>query len=323
MRLDGRILEERKAFLVARGTAWDLQTNTAYAAEVRRRITNREHARYSQDMIGMTANAAISIAIRNAVFSVVPRAYVEKLWRECKARVAGDQRTVADRAQKAIRHFAGMGVSADRVYAALGLADGAELTGDHVGTLQGYATSIREGTARIDDVFPPFGGGGADDVAMPQRRAPAPAADAPRALPPPDAAPDPVLAAARRPDQQPAAAPRADDPPPDMRAVGDAELVNRPAAPAAQPAPPQPPRQPSVFDGAEPAAPTGSPPHDPKTGEVLVSEQQRLEILGAAAKRGKTNVDVNAWLYSNHGIPTTAEIPESMYAEVIHWARNG
>ncbi|MFN8826683.1 MAG: hypothetical protein ACK501_17070, partial [Planctomycetota bacterium] len=40
-----------------------------------RRITGKNGRRYSSDMIGVTGNAACSIALRNAVFRGIPRAF--------------------------------------------------------------------------------------------------------------------------------------------------------------------------------------------------------------------------------------------------------
>ena len=71
-----RIGREEQAYVIAQGFAFDLQTNTRCTFEVRRRITTREGRRYSEDLIQQTVNAAQSIALRNAIFRVIPRALV-------------------------------------------------------------------------------------------------------------------------------------------------------------------------------------------------------------------------------------------------------
>jgi hypothetical protein len=73
MRIEGRVISEEERFVVCRGTAWDIQQNVVIAYETRRRITGKRGNRFSDDMIGVTANAASSIAIRNAILKVVPR----------------------------------------------------------------------------------------------------------------------------------------------------------------------------------------------------------------------------------------------------------
>ncbi|HUT57397.1 MAG TPA: hypothetical protein VNA25_05940, partial [Phycisphaerae bacterium] len=72
LRVYGRVIEVGESELVAEGYAWDVQRNAAIAKQVRRRIVKADGHRYGVDMIVVTGNAAISLAIRNAVLSVVP-----------------------------------------------------------------------------------------------------------------------------------------------------------------------------------------------------------------------------------------------------------
>ena len=44
----------------------------------------KEGRRFSQDMQTVTENAASSIALRNAIFKVIPRSYVEDLYKKCQ-----------------------------------------------------------------------------------------------------------------------------------------------------------------------------------------------------------------------------------------------
>lgn len=69
----GRVTEVGATQLIAEAAAWDMEKNTRIGKRVSRRITDKHGRRYSEDMIGVTSNAAISIAIRNAVLSIVPR----------------------------------------------------------------------------------------------------------------------------------------------------------------------------------------------------------------------------------------------------------
>src|SRR5690606_7715376 len=84
MRIEGRPIAEDDRFVTSRGTAWDLQTNVAFAFESRRRITDKQNRRYNDDMIGVTANAATSIALRNAVFKAVPSAFWRPIYLRCR-----------------------------------------------------------------------------------------------------------------------------------------------------------------------------------------------------------------------------------------------
>lgn len=75
LRIQAGATSDDGRFVVARGEAWDVQTNVAIGFEVKRKITNRGGATFSDDMIVVTGNAAASIALRNAVFKTVPSSF--------------------------------------------------------------------------------------------------------------------------------------------------------------------------------------------------------------------------------------------------------
>ena len=69
-RAGARTVHEDDTFITAQGVCHDLQRNVAITFEVRRRITDKKGRRYSADMIGVTANAASSIALRSITASI-------------------------------------------------------------------------------------------------------------------------------------------------------------------------------------------------------------------------------------------------------------
>lgn len=154
MRCETRVIDIGKEFLTAQATVWDLERNLLVRIEVRRRITGKGGKRYSDDMIVVTSNAAASIAFRNAVFKVVPFAYVEPVYEQCRKVAVGDQRTLADNRTQWIGYFAKLGIVEARVLAMLGRASVEEVTIDDLVLLRGTSTAIKEGTASIDEVFP-------------------------------------------------------------------------------------------------------------------------------------------------------------------------
>lgn len=168
MRIEGRIVEEQERFVVARGTAWDVQQNVIIAYEVRRRITNSKNRRYSDDMIGVTANAAASIAIRNAVLKVVPAPLWRPMWLEAKRTAIGDAQTLSKRRAEMLTYFQQMGVRKERVLAVVGAQSEADITLERLGELRGLATAIKEGDTDVDTAFPELRPG-QGPVTMPQR----------------------------------------------------------------------------------------------------------------------------------------------------------
>jgi len=166
-RAGARVIEEGAEFVVAQGVFRDLQRNTEITYEVRRRITNKYGRRYSADMIGVTANAACSIALRNAVFKGVPKALWNQVYEAARAVVAGDSKTLAARRDQALELLQKVGVSRPRVLAKLGVNGTADIGFEEIVLLKGLHNSIKEGEVTAEEAFP------AETVATPEPPAPA------------------------------------------------------------------------------------------------------------------------------------------------------
>src|SRR6185436_5227396 len=101
---EARIVEIGDKFLVCAGTCWDMQNNVRMGQEVRRRITTKTGKTFSDDMIITTANAAMSIALRNAILRVIPRAFAEIIRQRALKIVRGDEKTLGARRVAMIQH---------------------------------------------------------------------------------------------------------------------------------------------------------------------------------------------------------------------------
>lgn len=163
-RVIGRILDTAGSHVVAQGVFIDLERNITVSKEVRRRITDRNGRRYGEDMINVTANAAISIACRNAILAGIPRAIWQTAYEDSRATAIGTMETLEDRRSKALNYCMEQGIVVERVYAALGV-DGLEAIGlDHLGTLRALVSSVRHGDTPIDVAFPPLPSPGAPAI---------------------------------------------------------------------------------------------------------------------------------------------------------------
>lgn len=156
LRATANIVEDDGQFITARGTCWDLENNVAMATEVRRRVTNRNGQRFSADMVNTTANAACSIALRNAVFKVVPMAIVRPVYLEAKRIAVGDATTLVKRRTDMVAYFGKMGVQPPQVCAAVERESIEDITVDDLAVLKGLATAIKEGDTTVDEAFPPL-----------------------------------------------------------------------------------------------------------------------------------------------------------------------
>lgn len=163
-RAGARVVGEDAQFVTAQGVFFDLERNMAITYEVKRRIVDKHGRRYSADMIGVTANAACSIALRNAVLKGVPKAYWKRVYEEARRAAIGDVRTIAARREEMVAYFGKMGVSVERVLAVVGKEALEDVGVDELLTLKGLATAIKEGETTIEEAFPmqttPPGGDG-------------------------------------------------------------------------------------------------------------------------------------------------------------------
>lgn len=192
LRVQARVVDEDDRFITARGEAWDVQNNVAIGFEVRRRITGKNQKKYSDDMVTVTGNAASSIALRNAVFKVIPSAFWRPIFEKAREVAVGTQETLAVRRKKTLDYFLKMGVEKERVFAVLKIAGEPDITLDHLATLKGLATAIKEGDTSIDEAFPQV-------VPMPQRQSEQPATQAAAEAPAPTTAAAPAPPAAEQP----------------------------------------------------------------------------------------------------------------------------
>jgi len=153
MRAQARVVHEDERFVTALGQAWDIQNNVAIGFEVKRRITNRAGKKYNDDMVGVTGNAASSIALRNAVFKVIPSAFWRPIYLKCREVAVGTSETLGARRVKMLGYFLKMGVTNDRVFAVLGVKGIEDVSLEHIATLKGLATAIKDGDTSVDEAF--------------------------------------------------------------------------------------------------------------------------------------------------------------------------
>lgn len=149
-RTAARIVGIDEEFVTAQGLCLDLERNVAYSVEVKRAIKTKTGRRYSLDMIRTTAMAACSIAFREAVFKMVPRAYVNGLWKEAEAVALGEgdsaKRTMPERREEAAKEFMEKtGCKKPEILAVLERKGWDDVTIDDLVTIHGYMTAIEDG----------------------------------------------------------------------------------------------------------------------------------------------------------------------------------
>lgn len=154
IRVSTRLVGDDGKFITAQGSCHDLECNTAATVEIQRRVTDKNGRRFSDDMVGVTGNAAASIARRNAIFAVVPLAYVNEIFLAARKCAIGDLATLAERRVKAVEYFGKIGVPAERVYAALGIKGIEDLGPEQLLALSGIRQAIKDEQTTLEAAFP-------------------------------------------------------------------------------------------------------------------------------------------------------------------------
>ncbi len=153
-RAGARTVSEENDFVVAQGVFHDLERNVAITYEVKRRIVNKYGKRFGADMIGVTANAACSIALRNAILKGIPKAFWSEMYDAARKAAIGDVKTLANKRAEMMLYFQKMGVTPEMIFAVLNVAGVEDIGMDELVTLKGMATAIKEGDTTVEQAFP-------------------------------------------------------------------------------------------------------------------------------------------------------------------------
>lgn len=145
MRVQSRIVDNDGKVLTAQAVCHDLETNVAVMTEVKRKITDKNGRTFNEDMQVVTGNAACSIAFRNAVLKVVPKAYTHRIMERVKQVSLGNAATLEKRRNGAIEFFVKNGVTKEQLLEFLSKTKVEEIDTDDVANLLGIATAIKEG----------------------------------------------------------------------------------------------------------------------------------------------------------------------------------
>lgn len=157
MRTEAKVVSVTDKEVISRGTAWDLENNVASAFEVRRKITGKDGRRFNEDMITVTGNAANSIAYRNAVFAVVPKGIVDKIYKAAQKQITGDlsdEDKLIKRRANAIKFFDDeYAITEDEVLKLCGKQTVKQIKADEIALLIGIMQSLKDGDTTVDELM--------------------------------------------------------------------------------------------------------------------------------------------------------------------------
>ena len=166
LRVESKIKAITESEIISEGIAFDLQTNYAVKVEVRKSILQNEYkdgkktgkkTRMNEDMITVTGNAANAISLRNAIFSIVPKAITDSCYKASIEVITGDlsdETKLIGARKKALDYFKdNYKASEDAVLKALGLTSVNQIHAEQIADLRGMIQSLKDGDTTPEMLF--------------------------------------------------------------------------------------------------------------------------------------------------------------------------
>jgi len=150
---EAKVINQTEKFVESEAIAWDLQKNVAVKVTVKRSIMTNS-GKMKDDMIIVTGNAANSIALRNAIFSVIPKAITDKIYRASQQKIIGDASEFAKKVKQVFTAFKkGYEQDEESVLKIVGKTQISQLTNDDLVTLIGVGQALKDGDTTPEIIF--------------------------------------------------------------------------------------------------------------------------------------------------------------------------
>jgi len=152
-----RIIENDGKSITAQGVAWDLESNVKITMDNKVSIVfgGKSGKPYTAnaDMQTMLSNAASAKALRNAIFKVVPKALVDRVYAKAMEFSVGDVKTVNAKVTEIFDKLIKMGLQKQDILDYYGHTNLTEFTVDELRSLIGIGTAIRDKMITLEEVF--------------------------------------------------------------------------------------------------------------------------------------------------------------------------
>ena len=153
--VDVRIEGDDGSRITVVAVARDMERNIGARVPVVRRVTDRRGNRYSDDVVNVTIQAAASIAKRNAIMGVVPRALWASVYGKAMSLARGDALSMHERLSNAVKAMASVGVREDRLLAFLQRPSMADVTAEDLLIARLAYDEIRRGERDPESICAP------------------------------------------------------------------------------------------------------------------------------------------------------------------------
>lgn len=148
-----RVIENDGKFITAEGVAWDLENNVRVSSQVKRSIITSTGKTYGAEMQAVTGNAACAIALRNAIFKIVPNSLADRVYERVVKFAVGDQKTLNTKRKNLFDRFKLMGIEQEKIFRFFNKEKLEDFVLSDLEKLIGIGTAIKEKMIEIDRAF--------------------------------------------------------------------------------------------------------------------------------------------------------------------------
>ena len=142
--------------ITATAWCWDFEKNLSVISEATRVTTTKDGSPFSLDMQTVAGAAARSIALRDAIFKVIPRVYLDVMVNKCMKAGLGDIKTkksFVEKRKQIFSRFQSLGIPVQRIFSFFGKTSIEEFKLDDLEKLIGVGTAITEGHVKASEAF--------------------------------------------------------------------------------------------------------------------------------------------------------------------------
>lgn len=162
MRVENTVMGYDSTHVTASGICFDLENNFAVKTTIKKSIVGN-NGRYSEDMCVITGNAANAIALRNAIFAVIDKTIVKKVYDAASKKLIGDVgddiKLISRRNEifnKLKSTYSGKNLTEDEILKSVNKNSLDHITRDDLVSIVGFETSIRSGENSFETIFRPL-----------------------------------------------------------------------------------------------------------------------------------------------------------------------
>lgn len=163
MRSETKVVEETDKHVVSESFSWDLQKNNAVKVTVKKSILQNVYengrktgkmTRMNEDMVTLYGNVANSIALRNSIFKVIPRAITDKVYQAVQVKIIGGEGEFENRLSATFKGFLiKYGKNESEVLGLISKSKLEDVTPGDLAVLIGIGTSLKNGDLTIESLF--------------------------------------------------------------------------------------------------------------------------------------------------------------------------